>query len=78
MTVPIERTNAVLRTEEFLKDLLDPKKTPRIPKAIREQAYSCLRHYPTKYDMDTIAEREDGVGAEVTALRHKVFGKGYL
>jgi hypothetical protein len=74
MTVPIERTNAVIWTEEFLYDLIDPKKTPRVPKAIREQARRMLRHYPSKFDMDVIAQREDGK----TCCLHKVFGKGYI
>ena len=56
MTLPIERTQAVLRTEEFLKDLLDPKKTPRVPKDIRKKAANCLRHYPSKYNMMYIKE----------------------
>lgn len=54
MTMPNERYNAVLRTEQFLKDLCDPAKTPRIPKALRQQAYYCLRHYPSKYHMDVV------------------------
>jgi hypothetical protein len=36
MTIPSERTRAVLFTEKFLKDLTDPKTTPRIPKAVRD------------------------------------------
>jgi len=31
MTLPFERKRAVLHTEQFLKDLLDPQKTPRVP-----------------------------------------------
>jgi hypothetical protein len=73
MTVPIERTNAVIWTEEFLLELLDPKKTPRVPKVIRERARRMLRHYPSKFDMDVISQREDGN----TTCLHKVFGKGY-
>ena len=57
MTLPYERYNAVTRTEQFLKDLCDPKKTPRVPKEVREQAYYCLRHYPSKYNMDLIATK---------------------
>ncbi len=52
MTLPYERKNAVKRTEKFLTDLLDPKVTPRVPKEIRKQASSCLRHYPREYDME--------------------------
>lgn len=52
MTLPNERRLAVLRTEDFLKDLMDPKKTPRVPKEIRKRAYSCLKHFPGAYDME--------------------------
>jgi hypothetical protein len=57
MTLPVERTNAVLRTEQFLIDLLDPKKTPRVPKAVRQEAGRLLKHYPTKFDMEYTEER---------------------
>ena len=52
MTLPIERKQAVNRTREFLIDLLDPKKTPKVPKAIRERAYRCVKHYPLPFEMD--------------------------
>ena len=74
MTVPIERTNAVMWTEDFLVDLCDPKKTPRVPKAIRDQAKRLLRHYPSKFEMDVIAKREDGCEEVV---RQKIFGKDW-
>ena len=75
MTVPIERTNAVVWTESFLMDLLDPKKTPRVPKSVRDQARRLLRHYPSKFEMDMIADREDGTGPQ---FGMKIFGKGYV
>jgi hypothetical protein len=56
MTLPIERTNAVLRVERFLMDLRDPKKYPRVPKSVREEASRLLRHYPSKYNMKYIAD----------------------
>jgi hypothetical protein len=31
---------------------MDPKKTPKVPKAIRTRAYWCLRHYPSEYYME--------------------------
>lgn len=74
MTVPRERTNAVVFTESFLYDLLDPKKTPRIPKVIRQRALGLLRHYPSQFDMETISSREDG---EEQAVTMKIFGKGF-
>jgi hypothetical protein len=55
---------------------LDPKKTPRVPRLIRQDARNLLRHYPTEFDMSMIADREDGVGNKMCI--HKVFGKSYL
>jgi len=46
MTVPTERTRAVVFAHAFLKDLLDPKITPRVPKDVRATAKWLLRHYP--------------------------------
>jgi hypothetical protein len=56
MTMPIERTRAVNKAREFLYDLLDPKKTPRVPKAVRERALRVLKHYPNSYYLDKSAE----------------------
>ena len=56
MTLPIERTNAVLNVERFLMDLRDPKKTPRVPSEVRKRASSLLKHYPRKFDMMDPAE----------------------
>lgn len=56
MTTPDERTKAVLRVERFLMDLRNPKKYPRIPKAVREEASRLLKHYPTQYNMMYIEE----------------------
>jgi hypothetical protein len=61
MTLPNERYNAIKRTENFLKDLCDPTKTPRVPKSIRQQAYYCLRHYPGSYYLDVLATRSPSV-----------------
>lgn len=74
MTVPRERTNAVMFTETFLLSLIDPKQTPRVPRAIREEAHRLLRHYPSRFEMEVIAAREDGEGPQFGI---KVFGRGY-
>ena len=71
MTLPYERTRAVVQTEEFLKDLINPKKTPKVPKEVRKQAYSLLRHYPNSIDMEIISKREDKNDATIIC---KVFG----
>lgn len=56
MTLPNERRNAINYTREFLRDLLDPKKTPKVPKEVRQRAASCLRHFPHEYEMDRAKE----------------------
>lgn len=72
MTIPLERTTSVIRTRQFLIDLSDPKKTPRIPLSVRRYAVSLLKHYPTQYEMEIIASKEDGD----TTLLPKIFGNG--
>ena len=54
--MPSERTQAVLRVERFLLDLRNPKKYPRVPKAVREEAIRLLKHYPSQFDMMYIDE----------------------
>jgi|TARA_R110000851_G_scaffold306399_4_gene464761 hypothetical protein len=34
---------------------MDPKKTPRVPSAVRKEAYRCIKHYPGDYHMDKAA-----------------------
>jgi len=53
MTLPDERYRAVIQTEKFLREILT---TPRVPKAIKDQARWCLRHYPSHWDMQMAAE----------------------
>lgn len=44
MTLPYERTWAVIETRRFLAELLANR---RIPSSVREQARILLRHYPS-------------------------------
>jgi hypothetical protein len=53
MTLPDERYRAVVQTQKFLIEILS---TPRVPKAIKDQARSCLRHYPSEWDMKAASE----------------------
>jgi hypothetical protein len=53
MTLPDERYRAVIQTQKFLVEILS---TPRIPKAIKDRARSCLRHYPNDWDMKRAAD----------------------
>lgn len=64
MTLPDERYRAVIWAKDFMLELCDPKKTPRIPRAIRQQAWSILRHYPNKWDMKQASQECPEVFAE--------------
>ncbi len=59
MTLPDERTRAVLWTRAFLIRLLDPKKSPRVPLNIRREASCLLRHYPIPSDFRDTHEAFD-------------------
>lgn len=52
MTIPFERTRALIEARELLKRLQDPKETPRVPRWLREQATVLLRHYPSYADVE--------------------------
>jgi hypothetical protein len=56
MTVPSERTRAVVQTKVFLEALLDPKRTPRTPGKVRYWAKTLLRHYPEAYQIQDAHE----------------------
>lgn len=68
MTIPTERTRAVIQAEELLLDLVSSRKTPRIPKEIRDRAARILRHYPSKYDMELAAETSPELFGELDAV----------
>lgn len=57
MTIQCERSRAVNYTRGFLLSLLNPKRTPRVPLAIRQHAGRCLRHYPWPSEMERTAEK---------------------
>lgn len=46
MTVPAEEERAINLAREFLYRLTSPKDTPRVPKAVRDEAFRVLKHYP--------------------------------
>ena len=41
--------------------MMDTKKTPRVPKEIRKEAYRCLKHYPGDYYMEKAAEQAPNI-----------------
>ena len=61
MTLPDERYRAVRQTRQFLQDLQDRTIYPRVPRAVRAEAYRLLRHYPSEYDLERLAEKAPNV-----------------
>ena len=63
MTLPDERYRSVKWAESFLKRLAGGE-FPRTPKAVRDEARSILRHYPSSWDMTRAAESAPDVFQE--------------
>ena len=57
MTLPDERYRALKQGKKLLEELCDPGKTPRVPSLVRDRARTLLRHFPSEYELDNIAEK---------------------
>ena len=55
MTMPHERTRAILGAEEVLRGLLDRNKHPETTDETRRDIRWALRHYPEPHNIDNIA-----------------------
>jgi hypothetical protein len=55
MTLPDERYRAILYAKSLCEDLLDSRKTPRVPKEVRRRALGVLRHFPDEYYLSMLA-----------------------
>ena len=65
MTLPDERYRSVMWAKKFLESLAyDRKNYPRVPKKVRGEAHSILRHFPSEYDMSKTAQTSPDVFAE--------------
>lgn len=65
MTLPDERYRAVMWANRFLQELAtDRKKYPRIPKVVRQEAFSILRHFPSEWDMNRASHHAPDIFAE--------------
>jgi len=73
MTLPDERYRAVTQTKRFLLEILT---TPRVPKAVKDQARACLRHYPSDYDMQLAAHEAPTVFQERMEDLHRFVAAG--
>ena len=56
MTTAEDRYRAIKQSRKMLEELCDPGKTPRVPSMVRDRARSILKHFPTDYDLDRLAE----------------------
>ena len=63
MTLPDERYRAVKFAEQFLSRLAGGQYA-RVPKAVRDEARSILRHYPSQWDMQRTARMAPDVFQE--------------
>ena len=63
MTLPDERYRAVKYAQDFLSRLAGGQYA-RVPKAVRDEARSILRHYPNNWDMDRAAQAAPDVFQE--------------
>ena len=63
MTLPDERYRAVKSAQQFLARLAGGD-LPRVPKAVRDEARSILRHYPLDWDLQRAARMAPDVFQE--------------
>ena len=63
MTLPDERYRSVKWAASFLSRLAGGE-FPRVPKAVRDEARSILRHYPSTWDMQRTARMAPDVFQE--------------
>ena len=75
MTLPDERYRAVKWADAFLKRLAGGHYA-RTPKAVRDEARSILRHYPSDYDMNRAAEAAPEVFQERMEDLHRFVAAG--
>jgi len=49
-----EEYHSLKETYKFLCDIINPAKTPRIAKPIRDKARKCLEHYPVRRTLEEL------------------------
>ena len=75
MTLPDERYRSVKWAAHFLSRLAGGD-IPRVPKAVRDEARSILRHYPSDYDMNRAAQAAPEVFQERMEDLHRFVAAG--
>lgn len=56
MTLPDERFRSLKQAKKLLEELCDPGKTPRVPGIVRDRARGALRHFPTDWELEKMAD----------------------
>lgn len=56
MTLPDERFRALKQGKKLLEELCDPGRTPRVPSIVRDRARGVLRHFPSDFELERIAD----------------------
>lgn len=54
--MPHERLRSLKYARDFLRRLLDPKQSPKVPKAMRKEAYHVLRHFPSAFEVERLSQ----------------------
>lgn len=75
MTLPDERYRAVKHAALFLSRLAGGE-FPRVPKAVRAEARSILRHYPNAWDMNRATETSPEIFQEQMEDLHRFVAQG--
>ncbi len=75
MTLPDERYRAVKHAALFLSRLAGGE-YPRVPKAVRTEARSILRHYPNAWDMTRATETSPEIFQERMEDLHRFVAQG--
>ena len=75
MTLPDERYRAVKAAAQFLARLAGGE-YPRVPKAVRAEARSILRHYPLDWDLQRASEAAPHVFQERMEDVHRFIAAG--
>jgi hypothetical protein len=59
VTIDPERWQAIERTRTFLERMMDPRETPRIPLDYRREARSLLKHFPERWWLEQLREKDE-------------------
>jgi len=57
MTTSDERYRALKQGKKLLEELCDPGRTPRVPSLVRDKARTALKHFPSDYEIDRMADQ---------------------